>query len=340
MKETPLEIVKRIPSPDESPEKVHEDEIIFEEHLVYEQEHQKSNRKLILGIFGVAVTGIIGFYGSKLLSKNDNDIVNLSSTPLNTPIANEKSEPIETKLAEKHRSHSEISQTEDSQEKIAISNTPHYTEALALPTQKQNEPTTPTESNKNIPKINMVEKRDIQEVASIKKTEPILVSKTPLNIIEIVHERPMTLEEFNAKESATKAKELPIAEPVIVEDIPTVFYEKIKPRHYTVRKHDSLATIAKRFYGDPFDYKRIVRANRRIRSSKTALHLGEKLLIPRKDGKQSRRYIIVEHGDTLARLAKRFYGDSNKINKIIHANYKIKNSHSMLHIGQKVYLPN
>jgi len=118
-----------------------------------------------------------------------------------------------------------------------------------------------------------------------------------------------------------------------------VYYEKIKPRIVSIKKGDTLATIAKRFYGDITDYNRIVRANSRLKSAKTSLHLGEKIVIPRKDKKTRRRYIIVQKGNTMALLSEKFYGDINKVSKIIRANYKIKNRHSLLHLGQKVYLP-
>ena len=97
--------------------------------------------------------------------------------------------------------------------------------------------------------------------------------------------------------------------------------------------------LAKRFYGNEMEYKRIIRANRRIKSEKTALHVGEKLIIPRKDNKRRRRYIIVEKGNTLALIAKKFYGDERAVSRIIRANYKIKSSRSLLRLGQKVYVP-
>jgi len=49
--------------------------------------------------------------------------------------------------------------------------------------------------------------------------------------------------------------------------------------------------------------------------------------------------ITVKKGDTLESIAKRFYGNSSKYQRIINANYKIKNKHTPLHIGQKIYIP-
>jgi len=49
--------------------------------------------------------------------------------------------------------------------------------------------------------------------------------------------------------------------------------------------------------------------------------------------------IRVKKGDTLESISKRFYGSSLKYQKIINANHKIKNKHTRLHIGQKIYIP-
>jgi len=339
MKEKPVEIVKRIPTPNENPKKPHEDEIIFEEHLLYEKEYQKSNNKVVLLIFGLSVTSIIGFYGFHFLEKTDITELSTETIAVTKTKPNEQIQTIQPALEVLPVSKQEI---EESIEKKIPEPIPsaveltQYTEALALPAL---EGVTQPNSGKVTtiqPKTKEIEIVKEAEPAIIKLVEqPILMAKTPLNIIEIVHEKPITVEEYDAQERA-KAE---TAQQSIQETKQTFQYETIKPRYYTVRKKDTLATIAKKFYGKASNYKRIVRANRRIRSAKTSLRLGEKLLIPRKDGKKIRRYTIVEKGNTLALLAKKFYGDKTKIKKIIRANYKIKNAHSTLHIGQKVYLP-
>ena len=347
MKEKPVEIVKRIPTPNETPEKPHEDEIIFEEHLLYEKEHQKSNNKVVLLIFGLSVASIIGFYSFHFLETKNETIVDISTSTIAVTETkpSEKIQTIQSALEVLPVSKQEIEESieEKKPEPIPSAIEPtQYTEALALPTLEgatqpnSGKMTTVQPKVEKIEELKKVEIVKEEEPAIIKSVEqPILVAKTPLNIIEIVHEKPMTVEEYDAQERE-KAE---TAQQSIQETKQTFQYETIKPRYYHVRKKDTLATIAKKFYGKASDYKRIIRANRRIRSAKTSLRLGEKLLIPRKDGKKIRRYTIVEKGNTLALLAKKFYGDKTKIKKIIRANYKIKNAHSTLHIGQKVYLP-
>jgi len=53
---------------------------------------------------------------------------------------------------------------------------------------------------------------------------------------------------------------------------------------------------------------------------------------------QNSRFVIIKDGDTLAKVAKRFYGNSMKYQKIIDANQKLKESET-LYIGQKINIP-
>jgi len=352
MREEPIEIVKRIPTPNEDPTKLHEDEIIFEEHLRYEKRHQKSNNKIILAIFGLSVTTLIGFYGFNFLEKNNNEtIVDISTSPITNTETIDKKETLATqaiaqtpmaieKSKETPKENIKKNPTKPIEAISSPADSTHYTEALALPTlENENSVTNNTTTKIPKPQTVIIKEEIIEEPVVIETIEkPILVAKNPLNIIEIVHEKPMTIEEYDAQEKVKE--EAQVVAYIAPKQKQTIHYEKIKPYYYTIRKKDTLATIAKKFYGNSLEYKKIIHANKRLRSAKTSLHLGEKICIPRKDGKKTRRFIIVEKGNTLALLAKRFYGDKTKIKKIIRANYKIKNSRSMLHIGQKVYLPN
>lgn len=394
MQEKPVEIVKRIPNPNEEPTKMYEDEAIFEEHLHYEKSHQNSGNKLVLMLFGLAVTLLIGFYGFKFLTKND-EITTISTqkvavatqkpnnenstiqtlakvTPTPKPPVEEtqKVEKVQEVVKAEEATPTPVAKVVTPEPELEVAHEPtHYTETLALPTAPQeNTPkSTPEEittvsikeeiletmketveeqkdtpDSTTPPKEEPIAQKVAQEVTP--KSEPILVSHNALNIIEIVHEKPMSVEEYDAQEKAKKAEPIVVEEPEAeptppVQQSRSAHYEMIKPRYYKVRTGDTLATIAKRFYGNTSKYRGIVRANQRLRSSKTALRLGEKLLIPRTDGKTTRRYILVEKGDSLALLAKEFYGDKNEFKRIIRANYRIKNANSTLRIGQKIYLP-
>jgi nucleoid-associated protein YgaU len=115
--------------------------------------------------------------------------------------------------------------------------------------------------------------------------------------------------------------------------------KKIKQRVVVIKQGDTLASLAEKYYGNPMEFKPIIRANRELRNHKSTLRLGQKIVIPYLTGGKKRRFIIVRKGHTLASIAKRFYGDANKMQLIIDANYKIKDENSILRLGQKVYLP-
>ncbi len=114
-----------------------------------------------------------------------------------------------------------------------------------------------------------------------------------------------------------------------------------KPQYIvvTVKKGDTLASLADKYYGNPMDFKRIVRANRDIRSSHSQLHLGQRVIIPIVTHSKNMRLVKVKKGDTLMSIAKRYYGSSKKYQKIIDANYKIKNIHTPLHVGEIIRVP-
>ncbi len=115
--------------------------------------------------------------------------------------------------------------------------------------------------------------------------------------------------------------------------------KKPQYRVVTVKKGDTLASLAEKYYGNPMDFQRIVRANRDIRSSHSHLHPGQKVIIPIITHSKNARLVRVRSGDTLYSIAKRYYGSSRKYQKIIDANYKIKNIHTRLHIGEVIRVP-
>ncbi len=117
---------------------------------------------------------------------------------------------------------------------------------------------------------------------------------------------------------------------------------KVKKPQYrviTVKKGDTLASLAEKYYGNPMDFKRIIRANRDIKNSHSHLHLGQKVIIPIITHSNNARLVRVRKGDTLYSIAKRYYGSSKKYQKIIDANYKIKNIHTPLHVGEVIRVP-
>ena len=118
-----------------------------------------------------------------------------------------------------------------------------------------------------------------------------------------------------------------------------VKYKPKKARIVTIRKGDTLASLAEKFYGNAMDFKHIIYANSSIKNSKSRLYLGRKIKIPYLKRHKSRKFVIVRRGHTLASISKKFYGNVNKIQDIVRANYKLKNQNSTLQLGQKIYLP-
>ena len=112
-----------------------------------------------------------------------------------------------------------------------------------------------------------------------------------------------------------------------------------KTRVITVKKGDTLNVIAQRVYGSAKEYKRIIRANKNIRSSKTRLKLGQKVIVPYMPKNKRRRFVTVKKGYSLAYISKKFYGNISEVKRIVSANYNIKSAKSTLRIGQKVYVP-
>ncbi len=130
---------------------------------------------------------------------------------------------------------------------------------------------------------------------------------------------------------------------------PKIIPKKETTRVITIKKGDTLASIAEKFYGDHKEFKRIVSANPSIKNEKSSLKVGQKVIIPRmksetqksqtKKKETKRKFVTVKKGDTLATISKKFYGKTTEVQKIVNANSNIKNKNSTLHLGQKIYLP-
>ena len=273
-------------------------------------DEDNNSKKIIIPIVSVIVVGIVGYFGFNYLQ-------------------GDKKKDIEQSNITK-----EIVDTQTVKEEVKISNEVEDKKEIATKVR-------PTP----IVKINEPDIKPKEIIASvIEEKEPQV---TPPPVVEKVKEivkvetKPQIIEKVKGKNT-----EIVIASKK-VEKIQKV--EKPKKPQYrvvTVKKGDTLASISKRFYGNSMEFKRIIRANKDIKRASTRLRLGQKIIIPMVKPKKvdkkitkKRRVITVKKGDTLAIIAKRFYGDSSKFKKIINANYKIKNERSRLHIGQKIYVP-
>lgn len=340
--EEKIVIVKKLegPSVEEEYAVNHEDTSYSEDVSYYSNKEisetdetpPKSKIKIILPLIALLVGGGAFYF---MQSKDTCEKVVTPSTVETTKELEPLSlkQPIEEKVVLKKEEEHPPPIVEKSESKVEKEAPTHYIEALAMPTVvEKEEKKTPIIVQKSEPKVE--EKAPVIE----KKSKPKAEQYVPLNYVEIVNV-PTVVKEEKKLEKSVVTQEL--KNYFIEKRAPSLVphYERIKPRIIRVRRGDTLMILAKRFYGNEGAYRKIVRANRRIRSSRTALHLGEKLVIPRKDNKTTRRYVIIEKGNSLAMIAKKFYGDEKAISKIIRANYRIKSRRSMLHVGQKVYVP-
>lgn len=112
-----------------------------------------------------------------------------------------------------------------------------------------------------------------------------------------------------------------------------------KTRTVIVKKGDTLALLSQKFYGNSMEFERIIRANKSIKSHKTSLKLGQKIIIPYMKKSKRRRFVIVKSGYSLAYISKKFYGNIREVQRIVDANQNIKNKNSTIKIGQKIYVP-
>ncbi len=196
-------------------------------------------------------------------------------------------------------------------------------------------------SSQNIQSLN-------EEPIPTRTPEPIITPNADNKIVTTITKPKLTSQPTSTPSSEKiKSREEPTNPPKeekkskIVTEKKRVVKKVKKPQYrvVTVKKGDTLASLAERYYGNPMDFKRIVRANRDIRSSHSHLHLGQKVIIPIITHSNNARLVRVRSGDTLYSIAKRYYGSSKKYQKIIDANYKIKNIHTPLHVGEVIRVP-
>ncbi|MCP4266735.1 MAG: LysM peptidoglycan-binding domain-containing protein [Candidatus Brocadiaceae bacterium] len=172
---------------------------------------------------------------------------------------------------------------------------------------------------------------------------------------QIVEELQFDKEQVDIDESQI-AEEIPYEEEeehqVASVDIPTRTIHKVKP-------NDSLFKIANIYYGNETKWYEIFEANRDNMSDPHSLYVGQELLIPDITGKrteaQAYRPLVdkkperniavnaithtVQSGDSLYRIAGKYYDDPAMWEKIYKANKETIENQSVLLEGQKLIIP-
>jgi nucleoid-associated protein YgaU len=294
------------------------------------EEETSSSKRIVIGMFTVGAVALIGYLGFDYSQNNqktaENSIIVATDKVKETNITSPKE-----------------------QDKIVTTST-HNTTINSVKGELENrkresvaktEPSVTTEEEKKIIAtiVKSMNQRKISDDKSIKETAPVETIKKLPKIVKV--EKKIEKKEIvkHKIEKKKRIKKEVIKKKIVKKNIVKKKPKVVKPRVVIIKKGDTLASIANRFYGNPMEYKRIIRANHNIRSASTPLRLGQKIIVPGVENEKKRRVVVVKKGDTLAIISKRFYGDSRKFQKIIDANYKIKNANSRLSIGQKIYVP-
>ena len=306
---------------------------------------EEDSKNIIKPIVSIIAVGVIGYFGFNYLQQDaKKDIVqpNITKDITDTQIVKED---INTNNEKKELQITPTSKIEKVEEKVV--------KKEKAEKEKSEEKIVEVKKEKVEKKVEKVK----EKVTAIEKIEPkVVTTPTPIQVTKNIS-KIENIDEMKAKVIKTLVQKSKHEKTIKKVDKP----KKPQYRIVTVRKGDTLASISKRFYGNPMEFKRIVRANRNIKRASSHLHIGQKIIVPiikseetkskiakkkivkpkvvKKKVAKKKIIIRVKKGDTLESISKRFYGSSLKYQKIINANHKIRNKHTRLHIGQKIYIP-
>lgn len=106
--------------------------------------------------------------------------------------------------------------------------------------------------------------------------------------------------------------------------------------NYTVKKGDTIKSIAKKYFGANSKWKQIYQVNQDVVSPSLKLKAGQKLVLP---VPVVCRIYAVKKGDTLEKIAKKFYGRSSKWEKIYNANKNKVSAAKKVKAGVNLFIP-
>ncbi|MFQ5685728.1 MAG: LysM peptidoglycan-binding domain-containing protein [Candidatus Scalindua sp.] len=275
-------------------------------------------------ILGVVILVVIGIFLSTRTTVNE------TKTP-------------DLKLSEENVVESEIEEIdmneliEDTKATIAKKNTPTE-EVQSSKELVENTPVEPSKDN-----VTLEGKWEGTKTASIGPEEAF----SEVSVAETITEEPEI-----AKLIPPKAEESIVVLETKQADVSGKVIHKVKP-------NDSLFKISRKYYGDEAKWHKIYEANKGEMSDPDALYVGQELLIPEitlakkvtlsmetplkknQDNETSiktTKHTVVS-GDTLYRLARKYYDDSTMWYKIYEANEDSIEDKSLLIKGQILIIP-
>ena len=182
-------------------------------------------------------------------------------------------------------------------------------------------------------------------------------------VAEMIVEEPeiaeQEVEDVHVVQNTPSVEEIVVSEPE--EEPQTSSYTaSAEPVYYKVQSNDNLFKIAKKHYGDGQKWRKIFEANRDIMPDSNSLYIDQLLLIPdvsvenrpkesfitqvrgRLDNERSNNVDThtVKAGDTLYRIAEKYYDDPSVWTKILEANEDTLEDAGSLKKGQVLIIPN
>ena len=182
-------------------------------------------------------------------------------------------------------------------------------------------------------------------------------------VAEMIVEEPkiaeQEVEDVHVVQNTPSMEEIVVPEPE--EEPQTSSYTaSAEPVYYKVQSNDNLFKIAKKHYGDGQKWKKIFEANRGIMPDSNSLYIDQLLLIPdvsvenrpkesfitqvrgQLDNERSNNVDThtVKAGDTLYRIAEKYYDDPSVWTKILEANEDTLEDAGSLKKGQVLIIPN
>jgi nucleoid-associated protein YgaU len=182
-------------------------------------------------------------------------------------------------------------------------------------------------------------------------------------VAEMIVEEPeiaeQEVEDVHVAQNTPSVEEIVVPEP---EEEPhtSSYTASAEPVYYKVQSNDNLFKIAKKHYGDGQKWKKIFEANRDIMPDSNSLYIDQLLLIPdvsvenrpkesfitqvrgQLDNERSNNVDThtVKAGDTLYRIAEKYYDDPSVWTKILEANEDTLEDAGSLKKGQVLIIPN